>query len=179
MIRLRALNAVGIPGQPDTIAVIIDSVDGRNREGLVGIRRVSFSVDFDASSFVSTDAVVLDTSGLVATSTINSDVRTLLPGDTVGVITGFHTLGVTDSSQITVRSASWLAGDQTELRINTRYLPGDLITTSVCEADDRKRLFDPRSTQPPKFGPVGYFDIRGQYVGPTLDGHPIGVYFRR
>lgn len=177
VIRLRALRTDGIPGQSDTIAVILDSVDVRNVESLTGIRRVRYQVTFDASCFVPRVEGVLDSAATSITVEIDTAVGTLFPGDTIGLIAGVHTLGRTDSSLIVIDSASWFNGTGESIRINTRYIPGDLVTNEICDTDVGKRLFDPRLVAPPAIR--GYYDLRGQYVGPTLDGLPIGVYFRR
>ena len=179
VLRLRALNAEGQPGQIDTIAVIVDSVDQRNVDGLTGIRNVRFRVTFDASSFVPSGRGRRDTSSTMMFIDVSSTIANLRPGDTVGLIVGRHTLGLSDSSSISLDSATWSDGAGQSLRVVTRYVSGELITTSVCEADDRKRLFDPRLPKPPIVGMRGYYDLRGQYVGTTLEGQPIGVYFLR
>lgn len=179
VLRLRALSVVGQPGEVDTIAVIVDSVDQRNVEGLTGIRSVRFTLAFDASSFVPSGRARLDSSSTTVYIDITSAITTLRPGDTVGRVAGRHTLGLSESSTISVDSATWSDGAGQALRVVTRYVPGNLITTSVCEADDRKRLFDPRSSKPPAIGLRGYYDLRGQYVGTSLEGQPIGVYFLR
>lgn len=177
VIRLRALNAVGNAGQRDTIAIIIDSVDKRNAEALAGLRSVQFKVQFDATSFVTRQPVDLDSTRTFASMLLTKDIMTIAPGDTLAVIIGNHTLGIADSSAIVVDSAAWFSGDRKPLRIVTTYIEGELQCTDVCEAGDKQRLFDPRVSAPVMR--QGYFDIRGAYVGPTLDGLPAGVYFRR
>ncbi|MBU3698566.1 MAG: hypothetical protein FGM33_00950 [Candidatus Kapabacteria bacterium] len=177
VIRLRALRTAGDPGQRDTIAIILDSIDTRNLEGLTGVRNVRYRVTFDASSFVPFEDGIIDTGATSLRLDLSANVSTLFPGDTIGLISGIHTLGLTDSSQILVDSASWFTGNGEAIRVNTRYIPGDLVTTSVCQTEVGKRLFDPRVAKPPVIR--GYYDIRGQYVGPTLEGLPVGVYFRR
>lgn len=179
VLRLRALSARGQPGQDDTIAVILDSVDQRNIEGLTGIRSVRFTVAFDASSFVPSSRGRRDTSSTTMFIDITSPISALRLGDTLGLVAGRHTLGLSDSSSISVDSATWSDGAGLALRVVTRYIPGDLVTTSVCDADDRKRLFDPRFPEPFSVGLRGYYDLRGQYVGTSLEGQPIGVYFLR
>ncbi|HBB26248.1 MAG TPA: hypothetical protein DCZ59_08290 [Bacteroidetes bacterium] len=176
---LRAMSAKGQPGLADTIAIIVDSVDQRNLEVLTGIRRVRFTVSFDASSFVPSGRGRRDTSSTMMFIDVTSSISTIRPGDTVGLIVGRHTLGLSDSSLINVDSATWSDGAGQALRVATRYIPGDLVTMSVCEADGRARLFDPQSPKPFSVGLRGYYDLRGQYVGTSLEGQPIGVYFLR
>lgn len=177
VIRLRALNAAGIAGQRDTIAIIVDSVDMRNTEALAGLRAVQFRVQFDATSFVSRQQVELDSTRIIASMWFTKDLMTISPGDTLALIVGNHTLGISDSSAIVVDSATWYSGDRKPLRIVSKYIQGVLQCTNVCEAGDNQRLFDPRV--PFQVMRQGYYDIRGAYVGPSLEGLPAGVYFRR
>jgi hypothetical protein len=178
VIRLKALDASGTAGKRDTIAVIIDSVDLRNTEALAGIRSVSFRLRFDATSFVTRQPGDLDSTMSFYCLNLNANVLTIKPGDTVALIVGNHTLGLADSSAIEVDSATWYSGDRRALSIITKYIPGELRTLGVCEADDRQRLFDPRTPRPAVMRP-GYYDIRGAYVGESLDGLAPGVYFQR
>ncbi|MBU3678671.1 MAG: hypothetical protein FGM32_03580 [Candidatus Kapabacteria bacterium] len=177
VIRLRALDAAGNAGQRDTVAIIVDSVDKRNTEALAGMRSVQFRVQFDATSFVSRQPVELDSMRTVASMWFTKDIMTIAPGDTLAMIIGNHTLGIADSSAIVVDSATWYSGDRKPLRIVTKYVPGALQCTNVCESGDKQRLFDPRVPAPVMR--QGYYDIRGSYVGPTLDGLPPGIYIRR
>ena len=178
VIRLKALDAKGTAGRRDTIAVIIDSVDRRNTEALAGIRSVSFRLRFDATSFVTRQPGELDSSRTFFSARLSANVSTIKPGDTLALIAGNHTLGLTDSSAIEVDSATWYAGDRRPLSIITTYVPGELRTLGICETDDRQRLFDPRRPAPPVMR-SGYYDIRGAYVGESLDDLAPGVYIRR
>jgi hypothetical protein len=178
VIRLKALNAAGTPGKRDTITVIIDSVDRRNTEALAGIRSLRFRLRFDATSFVMRQAGELDSTRSQYTLRLSTTVVTIKPGDTLAQIVGNHTLGLADSSAIEVDSATWYSGDRRPLSIITTYVPGELRTLGVCEADNRQRLFDPRKPLPAIMRP-GYYDIRGAYVGESLDDMAPGVYFRR
>lgn len=178
VIRIKALNAAGNAGRRDTIAVIIDSVDRRNTEALAGIRSVTFQLRFDATSFVTRQPGELDSTRTFCTMKLSTNVLTIKPGDTLALVVGNHTLGLSDSSSIEVDSATWYSGDRRPLPIITRYIPGELRTLGVCETDNGQRLFDPRKPQSTVMRP-GYYDIRGAYVGTTLDGLPPGVYFRR
>ncbi len=178
VIRLKALNAAGTPGKRDTITVIIDSVDRRNTEALAGVRSLRFRLRFDATSFVMRQAGELDSTRSQYILHLSTTVLTIKPGDTLAQIVGNHTLGLADSSAIEVDSATWYSGDRRPLSIITTYVPGELLTLGVCEADNRQRLFDPRKPLPAIMRP-GYYDIRGAYVGESLDDMAPGVYFRR
>ncbi len=178
VIRLKALDAFGTAGRRDTIAVIIDSIDTRNTSFLDGLSSVEFHLRFDATSFVTKQAGELDSTGSFYLMNVSASLQSVRHGDTLALIVGNHTLGIADSSAIEVDSAVWYSADRRPLSIVTKYVPGELRTLDVCETENRQRLFDPRRATPALMRP-GFYDIRGAYVGESLDGLAPGVYFRR
>ena len=177
IIHVRALPAEGLPGQLDTVTIIIDSVDARSNDVLATVSSVQYRVSFDGTSFVARQQGSIDSLSSMITFRMTHRMKSLKPGDTIGSIIGNHTLGVVDSSAIIVDSAIWLAANNRLIPVATLYHAGPLRTLGVCDADDRKRLFDPRLQKPSFLH--GYYDIRGAYVGSRIDDLPPGVYFHR
>lgn len=175
-LRLRTLDARGLAGAVDTVAVVVDSIDNVENLQLSGIREVVCSVSFDGSIYVPTNQDSLSIDGTRVTATMRYAFDTLHVGDTVGLIRGVHTLGMVSLCSATIDTAIWKTPNGFPVPVRTSTISGEIETLGICEENTNKRLFDP--TAKPR-ARVMFYDVLGRNLGPTPENLPPGVYFER
>lgn len=173
---LRVLDVEGFPGDVDTMYAIVDSIDNAANLQLSGIVKLEGSLKLDLSTFVPSTSTVADPVSRIGTIPFSLNFDTLMVGDTVSAMLGWHTLGRDTVTTSTLTNIVWTGGAGDTIDVRTTIIDGSVITNGVCR-DQQPRLFDPYTTTP--LQERRYYDIRGRYVGSTLDGLPPGVYYRR
>lgn len=174
---LRALNRRGRPGDRDTVICIVDSISSEQEIRLSGARSARGRLTFDATMFVPDDATIALDDSLRRTHEWEYVFDSLRVGDTVLRIPGTHVLGRDTSSSIDVRGSAWYAGNGDSLYVRSDERDGVLTADGVCVDSGTPRLFDP--TRQPNQRILRFYDIRGRYIGTSLEGQPPGVYFER
>jgi IgGFc binding protein len=175
-LRLRTLDARGLAGAIDTVAVIVDSIDNVENLRLSGIREVVCSVSFDGTIYVPTNQDSLSISSTTVTAHMRYAFDTLHVGDTIGLIRGVHTLGMVSLCSATIDTAIWKSPNGFPVPVKTTMVSGEIETLGICEENLNKRLFDP--TAKPR-SRVMFYDVLGRSLGPTPENLPPGVYFER
>ena len=174
---LRALDRFGRPGQRDTLMCIVDSISNEQEVRLSGARIVRGSVGFDATMFIPDDASAIVRDSLRSSMVWEFAFDSLRIGDTVLRVPGTHVLGHDTTSVIEVFGTAWFAGNGDSLFIRSQESNGVLIADGVCIDNGVPRLFNP--TGQPTQRQRRYYDIRGRYIGTSIEGQPPGVYFAR
>ncbi len=174
---LRALDRRGRPGTPDTLLCVVDSISSEQEVRLSGATTLRGALSFDATMFVPLEAQGIQRDSLRSSLQWEYSFDSLVVGDTVLRVPGTHTLGRDTSSAIDVYGSGWYAGNGDSLYIRTDERDGILATDGVCIDRGTPRLFDP--TMQPVQRQRRYYDIRGRFVGTSLEGQPPGVYFER
>lgn len=173
---LRVLDIQGAPGDADTIHAVVDSISDRVDLFLSGAVRLDGSMMLDLSTFVPRSSTVEDPTTMLGSIPFSLNFDTLSVGDTISIVPGWHTLGRDTVTVSTLTDILWTTGAGDTVDVVTTIVDGRVITSDVC-LDQRPRLFDPLPAVAVR--ERRYYDIRGRYVGTTLDGLPPGVYFHR
>lgn len=175
-LRLRALDARGKAGGIDTVAVIVDSVDNVENLVLSGARGVSATIRFDPSLFVPLNYRGISSTDSLLHISLSYNFDTLRIGDTIGIVRGLHTLGLTPTTAVRLDTITWTESGGGPVSVRTRFVEGEIETLDICDDKGQDRLFDPRVGAP---RPIRYFDILGRHVGDSLEDLPPGVYIRQ
>jgi len=130
----------------------------------------------DLSTFVPRTSTVEDPATMLGSIPFGLDFDTLSVGDTISIVPGWHTLGRDTVTVSTLANILWTTGSGDTVDVVTTIIDGRVITSDVC-LDQQPRLFDPLMAVTTR--ERRYYDVRGRYVGTTLDGLPPGVYFHR
>ncbi len=173
---LRVLDIQGAPGDADTIHAVVDSISDRIDLFLSGAIRLDGAMMLDLSTFVPRTSTVEDPATMLGSIPFGLDFDTLSVGDTISIVPGWHTLGRDTVTVSTLANILWTTGSGDTVDVVTTIVDGRVITSDVC-LDQQPRLFDPLPAVTAR--ERRYYDIRGRYVGTTLDGLPPGVYFHR
>ena len=174
---IRALDRRRRPGAIDTLICVVDSISSEQEIRLSGARSLRGRLTFDATMFVPDDATGIVRDSLRSTHAWEYEFDSLRVGDTVLRIPGMHVLGRDTASAIDIYGTAWYAGSGDSLYIRSDERDGVLATDGVCVDRGAPRLFDP--TVQPALRVKRYYDIRGRFIGTSLDGQPPGVYFER
>lgn len=174
---LRAVDRRGRPGSVDTLLCVVDSISSEQEVRLSGARTVRGTLSYDATMFVPDSATNIRRDSLRSTLQWEYSFDSLVVGDTIVRIAGMHVLGRDTSSLIEIDTSTWYAGNGDRLAIRSDERDGVLRTDGICLDGTMPRLFDPTHSQVPRAR--RYYDIRGRYVGSSLEGQPPGVYFER
>ncbi|MCX6139336.1 MAG: IgGFc-binding protein [Candidatus Kapabacteria bacterium] len=175
-VTLKVLDVVGRAGDVDTIIAIVDSIGNATDFRLSGAVRLAGDVSIELSTFVPDRATIADPSTLRGIVSFVLAFDSLNVGDTVAVAVGRHVLGLDTVTSTTLQNIAWITGANDTVAITTTVKDGRVVTLGVC-VERQPRLFDPSVTIPVR--QRLYYDLRGNCVGATLDGLPIGVYFRK
>lgn len=173
---LRVLDVEGAPGDMDTIYAVVDSISDPIDLRLSGAVRLDGEMMLNLSTFVPITSTVADPATLLGSISFGVNFDTLSIGDTVSIVPGWHTLGRDTVSISTLANIRWTTGAGDTVDVVTTIIDGRVITTDVC-LDQQPRLFDPLPAVTTR--ERRYYDIRGRYVGTSLDGLPPGVYYHR
>jgi hypothetical protein len=177
VVTLRALDRRGRPGVPDTLYCVIDSISNEQEVRLSGARSARGSISFDATMFVPVDVQGIRRDSLRSHVQWEYTFDSLVVGDTVVRVPGTHVLGSDTASVIDIYESAWYAGNGDSLFVRSDERDGVLRTDGVCIDGTTPRLFDPTRPLVPR--QRRYYDIRGRYIGSSLEGQPPGVYFER
>ncbi len=177
VVTLRALDRRGKAGVLDTLVCVVDSISNTSDLRLSGARNVRGTLAFDATMFVpdnSMDAMREQNRSVVPWAFVFDSLNV---GDTILRIPGTHVLGSDTTSIIDLAGTAWYAASGDSLYVRSVERDGQLSADRVCLEGGRARLFDPLQAVPRR--QRSYYDIRGRYVGTSLEGMPPGVYFER
>ena len=174
---LRAVDRRGRPGSADTLFCVVDSISSEQEVRLSGARTVRGTLSFDATMFVPVDAQGIRRDSLRSHVQWEYTFDSLVVGDTIGRVPGAHVLGSDTASVIDIYESAWYAGNGDSLFVRSDERDGVLRTDGICLDGTTPRLFDPTRPQVPR--QRRYYDIRGRYIGSSLEGQPPGVYFER
>ncbi len=174
---LRVLDVKGFPGDADTVTAIVDSIDNVANFQLSGVVQLAGSLELDLSTFVPATSTLSDPVTLRGDVPFTLAFDTLRVGDTICIVPGWHTLGRDTVTRSTLTDIIWTSGAGDTIDVRTTIIDGRVVTEGVC-LEQLPRLFDPQPPTAPRHS-LRYYDIRGRYVGSTLDGLPPGVYYRR
>lgn len=177
VVALRALDRRGRPGVPDTLYCVVDSISNEQEIRLSGAQSVRGSIRFDATMFVPHDAQGVGRDSLGSHVQWEYTFDSLVVGDTIVRVPGTHVLGSDTASDIDIYESTWYAGNGDSLYVRSEERDGVLSTDGVCLDREGPRLFDP--TAQPTQRQRRYYDIRGRFIGTSLEGQPAGVYFER
>jgi len=175
-LRLRTTDARGLAGSIDTVAVVVDSIDNVENLILSGIRNVRCDVSFDASIFVPTNQDSLSINGTLLTTHMRYMFDTLHIGDTIGIICGVHTLGMTTASKAHIDTAMWSTSSGLPIPVRSYAIHGDIETLGICEESQDKRLFDPTAKKRVR---LMFYDVLGRKFDSSAENLPVGVYYER
>ncbi|MBK6760928.1 MAG: IgGFc-binding protein [Ignavibacteria bacterium] len=173
---LRVLDIQGAPGDADTIHAVVDSISDRIDLFLSGAIRLDGAMMLDLSTFVPRTSTVEDPATMLGSIPFSLNFDTLSVGDTISIVPGWHTLGRDTVTVSTLANILWTTGSGDTVDVVTTIIDGRVITSDVC-LDQQPRLFDPLPAVTTR--ERRYYDVRGRFVGTTLDGLPPGVYFHR
>lgn len=177
VVTLRSLDRRGKAGVLDTLICVVDSVSNISDLRLSGARFVRGTLAFNATMFVPDNTLdatrELDLSVVTWTYVFDS----LDVGDTILRIPGTHVLGNDTTSLIDLSGSRWYSTSGDSLSVRSIERDGRLSTDGLCLEGGRVRLFDPQVAVARR--QRSYYDIRGRYVGTSLEGQPPGVYFER
>ncbi len=177
VVALRALDRRGRPGVPDTLYCVVDSISNEQEVRLSGAQTVRGSIRFDATMFVPYDMQGVRRDSLRSRVQWEYTFDSLNIGDTIVRVPGTHVLGRDTASVIDIYESAWYAGNGDSLFVRSDERDGVLASDGVCLDRDVPRLFDPIAQPSPR--QRRYFDIRGRFIGTSLQGQPPGVYFER